>query len=313
MQIDAVHAFVVCPRCKGPLAPLPAALECRPCALRYPLAGRVPILIDDERSVFRRADFAAGDGVVWDSTWKRPGLGRRWLDALIPEKSLHIARFAAGDAIAHVCAALPQARVLVLGCGARAHGVPAGARIIHSDVSLGPSVDAVFDAHDIPFPDGYFDLVIAEAVLEHVADPARCVAEIGRVLQPRGWIYAVTPFMQQVHMAGYDFTRFTPVGHRRLLRDFDELESGMANGPGTALAWAVEYFLSSFADGRRARRLLKLAARFIAAPFVQCDRLLVRRKGALDGASALYFFGIRRATPLSDREVIATYGGLNSV
>lgn len=38
----------------------------------------------------------------------------------------------------------------------------------------------------IPFPDGHFDLVAANMVLEHVADPARFFREVARVLRPGG-------------------------------------------------------------------------------------------------------------------------------
>ena len=126
-------------------------------------------------------------------------------------------------------------------------------RVVESDVELGPRPAVLFDAHDIPFEDGSFDGVIAQAVLEHVADPYRCVAEIHRVLKPGGVVYAETPFMQQVHEGAYDFTRFTHLGHRRLFRDFSEVASGVACGPGMALAWSWQYFLMSLA-GRGATR-----------------------------------------------------------
>ena len=67
------------------------------------------------------------------------------------------------------------------------------------------------------------------------------------MLKGRGVVYAETPFMQQVHMGPYDFTRFTHSGHRRLFRRFEEVESGAVCGPGMALAWAYQYFLLSFA------------------------------------------------------------------
>lgn len=48
---------------------------------------------------------------------------------------------------------------------------------------------------ELPLPDAYFDLVLADYVLEHVAqDDAKVVAaEIGRVLKPGGWFVARTP------------------------------------------------------------------------------------------------------------------------
>lgn len=110
-----------------------------------------------------------------------------------------------------------------------------GLRLINVDPAPTSSAEIFCDGHDLPFRDGTFDAVIVQAVLEHVLDPHRCVAEIHRVLQPDGLVYSETPFMQQVHMKGVDFTRYTHVGHRRLFREFAELESGVVAGPGTAL------------------------------------------------------------------------------
>ena len=47
-------------------------------------------------------------------------------------------------------------------------------------------------AGTIPFPDGYFDLVTACWVLEHVREPRRFVAEVERVLRPGGRLIALT-------------------------------------------------------------------------------------------------------------------------
>ena len=48
-------------------------------------------------------------------------------------------------------------------------------------------------AEALPFPDGHFDLVILDNVLEHVGDRAKTLAEIQRVLRPGGLLYMVTP------------------------------------------------------------------------------------------------------------------------
>ena len=119
----------------------------------------------------------------------------------------------------------------------------------------------ICDAHDIPFADGSFDAVIAQAVLEHVVDPHRCVAEIHRVLNAQGVVYAETPFMQQVHAGRYDFARFTHLGHRRLFRMFQEIDSGAVCGPGMALAWSYQYFLMSFTTSKTLRKLAGVFAR----------------------------------------------------
>ena len=71
------------------------------------------------------------------------------------------------------------------------------------------------DAHDLPFVDAAFDAAVIQAVLEHVVDPQRVVAELHRVLREDGVLYSEVPFMQQVHEGAYDFTRYTDLGHRR--------------------------------------------------------------------------------------------------
>jgi len=42
------------------------------------------------------------------------------------------------------------------------------------------------DAEELPFADGAFDLVLGHAVLHHIPDPSRAMAEFARVLRPGG-------------------------------------------------------------------------------------------------------------------------------
>jgi ubiquinone/menaquinone biosynthesis C-methylase UbiE len=48
-------------------------------------------------------------------------------------------------------------------------------------------------AEELPWPDGSFDLVILDNVLEHVTDREKTLGEIHRVLRPGGLLYQVTP------------------------------------------------------------------------------------------------------------------------
>ena len=144
-------------------------------------------------------------------------------------------------------------RVLVIGAGEVGVGLeklleePA-IEMVEVDASFGSRVQVVCDAHDLPLADGVFDGVVIQAVLEHVLDPVRCVAEIHRVLKPGGLVYADTPLVCQVHGREFDFTRYTRLGHRRLFRHFGELESGISSGPAMALGWTIRYFLLSFSS-----------------------------------------------------------------
>jgi hypothetical protein len=125
-------------------------------------------------------------------------------------------------------------------------------------------------------------------------------------------VYAETPFMQQVHGGRYDFTRFTHLGHRRLFRMFDEIESGVACGPGMALAWAYQYFLLSFVSSRTSRAVVRIMAAFTSFYLKWCDRYLANSPGALDAASGCYFLGRKGERALTDREIVALYRGASS-
>jgi SAM-dependent methyltransferase len=175
--------------------------------------------------------------------------------------------------------------------------------ILETDVSLAGSAKIVCDGSDLPFEDGSFDLIVCVAVLEHVL-------EFHRVLRSDGIVYASTPFMQQVHMGEYDFTRFTRSGHRWLFRDFDEISSGMSNGPASALVWSLEYFLMSWSASVAWRRIAKALTRILFGWLNWLDHLLVRREPALDGAGGFYFIG-RRAeqVTLQARDMLGYYRG----
>jgi len=208
----------------------------------------------------------------------------------------------------------PRCRVLVLGGSVLGEGMDELALdpaldLVETDVAFGPRTALICDAHDIPFQDRTFDCVIVQAVLEHVVDPYRCVAEVHRVLKERGIVYAETPFMQQVHGGRYDFTRFTHLGHRRLFRHFEEIDSGAVGGPGMALAWAYLYLLRSFASSRKMRAVLRLWAGARSFFLKYLDRLVIDTPGSLDAASGYFFLGVRSETVLSDRELLKSYRG----
>jgi SAM-dependent methyltransferase len=262
------------------------------------------VLVDAATSLFDPAEIAvATSSFVAHSRLRR----------LVPELSVNLAARRNYTRLRELLRAdgLP-ATVLVVGGGDGGAGIAAlggdGITLVTSDIQLGGATDLVADAHRLPFADGTFDAVVAQAVLEHVVDPWRCVEELHRVLRPDGLVYAETPFMQQVHMAPYDFTRFTPLGHRRLFRRFAELDTGAAVGAGSALAWSLAYFVAGFGRSPRSRRLLYAAGCVLFAWVRNFDRVL-RTDAALDAAAGCYFLGRRSERVLSDRELITRYRG----
>jgi len=50
-----------------------------------------------------------------------------------------------------------------------------------------PIADLHFDLHHSPLPDNYFDVILANHVLEHVEDDIQCMRELYRMMKPGGW------------------------------------------------------------------------------------------------------------------------------
>jgi ubiquinone/menaquinone biosynthesis C-methylase UbiE len=65
----------------------------------------------------------------------------------------------------------------------------------------------------LPFPDGAFTLVWASEVLEHLADTARFLSDIRRVLAPGGRLLLTTPNHGRVRVLAQGMERFSePLG-----------------------------------------------------------------------------------------------------
>lgn len=106
-----------------------------------------------------------------------------------------------------------------------------------------PGVDVVGNAEQLPFPDALFQRVECDAVLEHVEDPGRVMAEIERVLAPGGYAHLVTPFCHPFHEYPKDFRRFTLDGLKQLAGGLDPVAEGWRTGPtATLLIFVIEYW-----------------------------------------------------------------------
>jgi SAM-dependent methyltransferase len=300
-----------CPACHAALGPREGGFACTGCARAFPVVEGRPVLLNEENSAFRIADFES----YQSTTYYRQGGLERLMSEWIPKLDHN---FVAAKNYARLAELFPRqgprSRLLVVGCGDMGKGMEAitghgNLELVNTDVYFGQSTHLICDGHDLPFEDGTFDGAIIQAVLEHVADPPRCVEEMHRVLKPGAVVYAETPFIQQVHGGPYDFTRFTHMGHRRLFRRFDEIDSGAVAGSGTALAWSYQYFLLSFARSQMARSAMKAVARLTGFWLKYFDHFLLGTPGSLDAASGLYFLGRRSDRVLPDRELVRQYRG----
>ena len=200
--------------------------------------------------------------------------------------------------------------ILIIGSGSRGVGIGAlyenkNIVITGIDIYASDNVDFIADAHYLPFADKIFDGVIIQAVLEHVLDPQSVVEEIHRVLKSDGYVYAETPFMQQVHEGAYDYYRFTVLGHRYLFKKFELISMGGIKGAGTVLAWSVRYLLWGIFNSRKISLI-------VSAPFFLAARLLdrlSRRQSMADNSSGVFFLGKKSNLLVKQISIPALYTG----
>jgi SAM-dependent methyltransferase len=83
----------------------------------------------------------------------------------------------------------------------------------------GVPLDYVCDLAAIPVEDGRYDRVICNQVLEHIAEPARVLAELERVLKPGGRILLSAPLFFVEHQKPHDYFRYTQFALRKLFAE----------------------------------------------------------------------------------------------
>ena len=312
MSEDCLGALC-CPVCRSKLDADRETLRCigSECRRSFPIVGGIPVLINETSSVFSIQDFIQQRDTFFPSKSKTVKRIERLLPRLFWKLNArdNLSRF-----IERILRENRTPRILVIGGGILGDGMDAvlsnsAVQLIVTDVAFGPRTGFIVDAHDIPFKDHTFDGVIAQSVLEHVADPYRCVAEIHRVLKKTGRVYAEIPFVFQVHGGRYDFTRFTYLGLRRLFRRFEEEDVGVLTGPGSALAMSGRYFMLSFVTSRIARFIMSGLACLLFFWLKYFDLILISRPAALDASMELFFTGRKSVDVLSDSEILGRYKG----
>ena len=305
---------LICPVCQSELLHTKNLFKCSnsKCSKDFPVIKNIPILINESNSIFSIKDYINLRNRVGDN---RKGIFKKIISSLIPSISNNVAASKNYKKFLELITSnTHDVKILVIGGGYLGNGMDLLTKnqtieLIEGDVTHGPRTNLIFDGHDIPFRNNSFDGVIIQAVIEHVIDPYRCVAEIYRVLKNDAFVYSETPFMQQVHMGKFDFTRFTLLGHRRLFRNFEEIKSGIVCGPGMALAWSYRYFLLSFFKSNILRKLVIVFTAFTAFYFKYFDIFLVEKKGSFDAASGYFFLGKKSKEILSDKDLIKQYKG----
>jgi SAM-dependent methyltransferase len=153
--------------------------------------------------------------------WLYPEHGGNWDDTLFRERVLRrltpsavVLDLGAGAGIVE--------QMNFKGCAARVCGVDLDPRVVTN-----PMLDEgrVGNASDIPYKDMQFDLVFADNVVEHLADPLASFNEVFRVLKPGGVFLFKTP--NRAHYMPF-IARSTPHGFHQFinrLRGRDEADT----------------------------------------------------------------------------------------
>ena len=139
-----------------------------------------------------------------------------------------------------------KGKVLNAGAGMRDIGPLVEGKLYSQDIQPAPHIDIEGPLHEIPVDDGFFDTIICNAVLEHVANPNEVLAELNRVCRDGGVLYLTVPFMQPEHLDPTDYQRYTLPGLERLVtrHGFEVTESGGVHSVYTTLAWIVREWLA---------------------------------------------------------------------
>lgn len=288
-----------CPACAAVLADDGAQLACAGCEERYPLLHGRPLLIAAEGRARVEAYLASEDGrrMVREyesgAAVERSPAGSAWLRVLRPPAIMH--RYFDDLLRAAPSRALFEPRdgeaPLVLNVGGGPTRVSPGE--ITLNIGPFPNVDLVADGQRIPVADATFDAVFSLAVLEHVPDPYRVVAEMMRVLKPGGRLYSEVPFIFFFHGYPTDYTRFTLEGMKRLFAGLEDARFGMTHGPVSAALQTGNMAMQLFVPQRPAllRKAANGAYRWLLFPLKYLDLLVRDRPDAHVVAGGFYVSG----------------------
>jgi SAM-dependent methyltransferase len=114
-------------------------------------------------------------------------------------------------------------------------------------------LDVLADLTALPFRDGVFHAAINVVTLEHLCEPARALAEIGRTIEPGGRLLIAAPHEWEVHQAPHDYFRYTRYGLQYLLEraGFEAVEIHPAGGYFRLVARRLLNGLQFFTGGVR--------------------------------------------------------------
>ncbi|MGD2080511.1 MAG: class I SAM-dependent methyltransferase [Nitrospirota bacterium] len=148
----------------------------------------------------------------------------------------------------------------------------------------------VGDASELDYPEGFFDVVVAFDLLEHVEEDAKAVGEIYRVLKPGGKFLFTVPafnflFSEHDRRLGH-FRRYSKKSLSQLLGDFDSVKMGYWMST-LFFPLAVQRLVLRGRRGGSFPRLPKLLDRIFYG-FLETENALIRAGLPMPVGSTIY-------------------------
>lgn len=168
--------------------------------------------------------------------------------------------------------------------------------VINIDFYPFQNVDVVADISDLPFGDNSVDAVIIEFVLEHVNNPEAIVREIYRVLKSGGILYLTIPFVASFHSSPSDYYRWTKLGLREMLKNFEEVDCGVRCGPTLAVVYVASEWMSIILSlgSTKIQQVLFVIFMILLFPLRLLDYLISKFPTSENIAYGFYFIGRKK-------------------
>jgi SAM-dependent methyltransferase len=145
------------------------------------------------------------------------------------------------------------------------------------DIDPARKPDVVADAHNLPFADGEFDVILSTEMLEHVRDPFQVERELRRVLSSGGKLILSTRFVFPLHDTPHDYWRYTKYGLKELFKEW-EIEEIQGETKNFSAVGALLQRIC-FQSHLRANKVTKVFLLSLAWFFSKLDWLTVREFG----------------------------------
>lgn len=149
---------------------------------------------------------------------------------------------------------------LILDCGAGDRRYPDN-RVINFEYTPFALPDVFGDAHNLPFKDKSFGLILSQAVIEHLYDPFAAVKEIYRVSSVGAITLAESAFMQPLHAVPFHFFNTTKWGMEKLFEDFSIINVDSVGNLSQTLSWIYSLVELPEEQNMQVKEIINLASK----------------------------------------------------